>query len=110
MHYSLPQQVRSTGRHQRLICGGANGKVFRTTLDANVIAYDSGALHRSGTFGNVAAGTQAAKWPRDGMLRAPARTYRETVLRVNEAFPKLGGRNRLRARHVCGKYFVESIM
>src|SRR6266436_10308117 len=59
----------------RVVCCGVsnkgaaiyNGKVFRTTLDAHVIAYDSGALHRSGTFDNVAAGTQAANWPRDGM-------------------------------------------
>jgi Ca2+-binding EF-hand superfamily protein len=63
---------------------------------------------RSEHFGNVAAGTQAANWRRDGMPGA-ARTYRETVLRVNEAFPKLGGRNRLRARHVCEEYYVISI-
>src|SRR5439155_7236213 len=89
--------------------------VWNLSLDNNwgeqaqPIIYN-GCQFRSGTFDNVAAGDTGCKVAPGWDARAPARTYRETVLRVNEAFPKLGGRNRLRARHVCGKYFVESIM
>jgi Ca2+-binding EF-hand superfamily protein len=50
---------------------------------------------------------QTAGMPR--MPRAPARAYRETVLRVKEAFPELCGRNRRRGRQVCGEYYVISI-
>ena len=91
MHYSLPQQVRSTGRHNILTYGMGYHQqrysplklinkqtikrlvpVWNLSLDNNwgeqaqPIIYN-GCQFRSGTFDNVAAGTQAAKWPRDGM-------------------------------------------